>query len=110
MANKFFRDVLTPAASTETAIYTVPAANAATVSSLRVTNRNASNATLDVKLYPAGGATGYSLLKSYVLPTNATMDVFSGVPLNMEETDVIKVTSSVTTVDFVISYLEMDRN
>jgi hypothetical protein len=45
-----------------------------------------------------------------VLPTNATMDVFSGVPLNMEETDVLKVTSSVTTVDFVISYLEMDRN
>lgn len=110
MANKYFRDVLTPAASTESAIYTVPAANAATVASLRITNRNASNATLDVKLYPTGGATGYSLLKSYVLPTNATMDVFSGVPLNMEETDVIKVTASVTTVDFVISYLEMDRN
>ena len=110
MANKYFRDVLTPAANTESVLYTVPAANAATVASLRVTNRNASSATLNVKLYPAGGATGYSLLKSYVLPTNATMDVFSGVPLNMEETDVLKVTASVTTVDFVISYLEMDRN
>ena len=110
MANKFFRDVLSPTATAATAIYTVPAANAATVSSLRVTNGNASNASLDVKLYPAGGATGYALLKSYVLPPNATMDVFSGVPLNMEETDVLKVTSSVATVDFVISYLEMDRN
>ena len=99
-----------PSATTETAIYTVPAANAATVSSLRVTNGNASNTSLDVILYPAGGATGYALLKSYVLPPNATMDVFSGVPLNMEETDVLKVTSSVATVDFVISYLEMDRN
>ncbi len=110
MANKFFRDVLTPSATTETAIYTVPAANGAIVSSLRITNRNASSATLDVKLYPAGGATEYALLKSYVLPNNATMDVFSGVPLNMQETDVLKVTASVSTVDFVLSYLEMDRN
>lgn len=110
MANKFKREHLTPAATTETAIYTVPAANAATVASLRVTNRNASNASLDVKLYPDGGATAFALLKSYVLPTNATMDVFSGVPLNMEEADILKVTSSAATVDFVLSYLEMDRN
>lgn len=110
MANKFKREYLTPSAATETVLYTVPAANGTIVNSLRVTNRNASGASLDVKFYPSGGATAYTLLKSYVLPTNATMDVFSGVPLNMQETDVLKVTASVSTVDFVLSYLEMDRN
>lgn len=110
MANKFKREHLTPSAATETVLYTVPAANASTVASLRVTNRNASSTSLNVNLYPDGGATAFALLKSYVLPTNATMDVFSGVPLNMEEADILKVTSSVATVDFVLSYLEMDRN
>ena len=61
-------------------------------------------------VYPGGGATGYHLLKAYSLPTNQTMDVFSGVPCVMEATDVIKVTSSQATVDFYLSYLEMDRS
>lgn len=109
MANKYFRKHLTPSAATETAIYMVPAANAAILSSLRVTNRNASATNLTVVVYPLDGATGYHLLKSYSLPTNQTMDVFSGVPCVLEATDVIKVTSSQATVDFYLSYLEMDR-
>ncbi len=110
MANKYFRKHLTPSAATETAIYTVPAANSAVLSSLRVTNRNASSTNLTVVVYPLGAATGYHLLKTYSLPTNQTMDVFSGVPCVMEATDVIKVTSSQATVDFYLSYLEMDRS
>jgi len=109
MANKYFRKYLTPSAATETAIYTVPAANSAVLSSLRVTNRNASTTALSVAVYPGGGATAYSLLKTYSLPTNQTMDVFSGVPCVLEAADVIKVTSSQATVDFYLSYLEMDR-
>lgn len=109
MANKYLRKTLTPSSATETAIYTVPAANTAVLSSLRVTNRNASSTNLTVVVYPGGGATGYHLLKSYVLPTNQTMDVFSGVPCVLEASDVIKVTSSQATVDFYLSYLEMDR-
>jgi hypothetical protein len=35
--------------------------------------------------------------------------VFSGVPCVLEAADVIKVTSSQSTVDFYLSYLEMDR-
>lgn len=109
MANKYFRKTLTPSATTETAIYTVPAANAAILSSLRVTNRSASTTALTVNVYPGGGATAYCLLKSYSLPTNQTMDIFSGVPCVLEATDVIKVTSSQATVDFYLSYMEMDR-
>lgn len=110
MANKYFRKYLTPSAATETTLYTVPAANAGVLSSLRVTNRNASTTALTVNVYPGGGATAYCLLKTYALPTNQTMDVFSGVPCVLETGDVIKVLSSLATVDFYLSYLEMDRS
>lgn len=110
MANKYFRKYLTPSAATETTLYTVPAANTGVLSSLRVTNRNASTTALTVNVYPGGGATAYCLLKTYALPTNQTMDVFSGVPCVLETGDVIKVLSSLATVDFYLSYLEMDRS
>lgn len=110
MANKYFRKYLTPSAATETEIYTVPAANTAVLSSLRVTNRNASTTALTVNVYPGGGATAYCLLKAYSLPTNQTMDILSGVPCVLEAADILKVTSSQATVDFYLSYLEMDRS
>jgi hypothetical protein len=109
MANKYFRKYLIPAATTETAIYTVPAANTAIANSLRVTNTNANSASLTVTVYPLGGATGYSMLKEYSLFPEATMDVFSGVPCVLEATDVLKVTSTVANVSFYLSYLELDR-
>jgi hypothetical protein len=110
MSNKYLRQPLIPAATTETTIYTVPAANTAVLSSLRVTNGNASVAAITVNMYPAGGATAHQLLKTYQLPTSQTMDVFSGVPCILEATDVLKVTASVADVAFVLSYLEMDRS
>jgi len=110
MANKYLRQTLIPSETTETAIYTVPAANTAVLSSLRVTNTNASAASISVNLYPGGGATAYAILKTYSLPTTQTMDVLSGVPCILEATDVLKVTASVSNVAFVLSYLEMDRN
>ena len=110
MANKYLRLYLTPSASSETAIYTAPAANNAVLSSLRVTNENASTANITVAVYPGGGATPYYLLRSYVLPPNATMDVFSGVPCVLQAEDVLKVTATQTSVDFYLSYLEIDRS
>lgn len=109
MSNKYFRQPLIPDATTETIIYTVPAANAAVLSSLRVTNGNASAAALSVNVYPGGGATAFALLKSYALPANQTMDVFSGVPCILEAGDELKVTSNVASVAFILSYLEIDR-
>lgn len=110
MANKYLRKNLTPPAATETTIYTVPSANTAVVSSLRVTNRNGSPASLAVSVFPSGGATSFALLKNYLLPTNQTMDVFSGVPCILETGDVLKVISSASTVDFHLSFLEIDRS
>lgn len=109
MANKYLRKYLTPAATTETTIYTVPTANNTILSSLRVTNDNASNASVSAAVYPEGGATPYKVLKTYVLPTSQTMDIFSGVPMVLQAGDILKVTSSVADVDFWLSYMEMDR-
>jgi hypothetical protein len=110
MANKYLRKYLTPSANTETTIYTAPDANTGVLSSLRATNRNASTTALTVNIYPGGGATAYCLLKAYALPSNQTMDILSGVPCVLETGDIIKVTSTQTTVDFYLSYLEMDRS
>lgn len=110
MSNKYLRKALTPAATTETTIYTVPAANVAILSSLRVTNTSASTTTLTVAIYPTGGVTPYFILRAYVLPPNATMDVISGVSMVLEEADVLKVTSSQADSDFYLSYLEVDRS
>jgi hypothetical protein len=110
MANKYLREYLTPSAATETTIYTAPAANNAVLSSLRVTNDNANSSNISVAVYPGGGGTPYKLMKTYVLPTSQTLDVFSGVPCVLIAGDVLKVTSSVADVDFYLSYLEIDRS
>ena len=110
MSNKYLREFLTPSAATETTIYTAPAANNAVLSSLRVTNDSASSSNISVAIYPQGGATPYKLMKTYVLPTSQTLDVFSGVPCVLIAGDVLKVTSSAADVDFYLSYLEIDRS
>ena len=109
MANKYLRKYLTPSAATATEIYVVPDANNSVLSSLRVTNENANSASLTVAVFPGSGATAYYLLRSYILPTNQTMDALSGVPCVLQAGDQLKVTSSVADVDFWLSYLEMDR-
>lgn len=110
MANKYLREVLIPSAATETTMYTVPAANAAILRSLRVTNANASRTTITVTQYSSGDATAHYLLKSTIVATNTTYDLFNGVPLVLEEGDILKVTSSLSSVTFYLSYLEVDRS
>jgi hypothetical protein len=110
MSNKYFRKNLIPVAATEATLYTVPAANTAVASSLRITNANSTSSILDVIVYPLGGATPYYLLKTYSLPVHGTMDALSGVPLVLEASDELAIESSEADVTFYLSYLEMDRN
>jgi len=109
MANKYFRQIKSPVAATEEMLYTVPDANTAILTSLRITNANSASTLLDVRIYPEGGATAYSLLSNHFLPVNATMDAFSGISCVLEAGDVLKIESSQTDVDFYLSYLEIDR-
>jgi uncharacterized NAD-dependent epimerase/dehydratase family protein len=110
MAVKYFREHLTPSAATETTLYTVPDANTAILSSLRVTNTGSASTTVNVAIYPDGGGTGRQMLEDAVLAIDSTMDVFNGVSCVMEQSDIIKVTSSQADVDFYLSYMEVDRN
>ena len=109
MANKYFRQYHESVAATEHTIYTVPDANSAIVSSLRVTTANSTDATISVTVYPLGGA-AHKVLRDTFLPVNGTMDVFSGIPLVMEATDELSVEASEDDVIFYLSYLEIDRN
>lgn len=108
MSNKYLRKYLVPVAATETTIYTVPAANTGIMRSLRVTNAGAATALITVTQYVSG--TPHYLLKVRSLPVNQTFDVFNGIPCVVEAADIVKVTSSVDTVHFYLSYLEVDRN
>lgn len=109
MANKYFRDHIVPSATTETDLYTVPAANTAILRSLRVTNANASQTSITVSQYDSGGSERF-LVKSYPISPDGTVDVFNGVPCVLEAGDKITVESSQATVHFYLSYLEVDRN
>ena len=110
MANKYFRKALIPSAATETLIYAVPTGNMTIAKSLRVTNANAARATITVSQYDDGVGAEHFLLKGYILAPNATIDVFNGVPLVLDDLDELRVESSVATVHFYLSYLEIDRN
>jgi hypothetical protein len=109
LANKYFRKYLISEANTPEIMYTVPAANSAILSSLRVTNDNGATAELTVTCAPAGVA-GHKLLKRYLLPIDGTMDVLSGVPFVMEEGDALAVEADQDDIVFWLSYLEVDRN
>lgn len=109
MSNKYFRQYLSPAADAEETIYTVPDANTAIVSSLRVTNADTASAQINVTILPTGESTGYKVLTNRFVPVNATMDVFSGVSCVLQAGDRLKVKASQTGVDFYLSYLEIDR-
>lgn len=110
MANKYLHEALRPAAATETAILTVPAANTAVARSLRVTNTGSAATLVSVTQYDSGSATANYLLKVKSLGANQTFDVFNGVPCVLETGDILKVTSSEANCHFYLSYLEMDRN
>lgn len=108
--NKYLHQVLVPSAATESTIYTVPDATTGVLKSLRVTNANASSATITVTQYNAGSGTTHYLQKEKNLIANGSFDVFSGVSCVLETGDTLKVQSSVGSVHFYLSYLEVDRN
>jgi hypothetical protein len=110
MANKYFRKYHEAVADTPHTLYTVPDANLAIASSLRVTNANSADATITVIIYPLGGSTGYHVMRDVFLPVNASLDVFSGIPCVLEATDELEVEASEDDVVFYLSYLEVDRN
>ena len=110
MANKYFRQVLTPAATTPEIIYEVPAANVGLLKSLRVTNDSGTRANIFVRQYSAGDATAHPLTNGFVLPNGASFDLFNGIVCVLEAGDELEVEASEDDVCFYLSYLEVDRS
>ena len=120
--NKYFRAFSTPAAVTETTLYTVPTANTAIVRSLRATNQNAGSAVVSVYYYLSESSATQRLLASQTLATGTTVELLnnaasgsdfhrggSTAPVVFTAGDVIKVYSTVVSAEFLMSYLEIDR-
>ena len=110
MSDKFLQANLVPSAATETTMYTVPAATTAILKSLRVTNANAGSSNISIIQNDSGTTTDLYLYKEQALAANATEDIFGGVPVVLESGDKLNVLSSVATVHFYLSYMEVDRN
>jgi len=89
-----------PSATTETALYTVPAATETIVSTLTVTNRSVSDATFRVSVSDNGAATANKDYVAYELtcPGNGFLAFTLGITLNA--TDVMRVYASSANLSF----------
>lgn len=100
MATSLFRISVTPSAATDTTIYTVPASTKTVLANINICNRNSSAITFRI-LKKDLGATDYYL---YYEVTLAAYDTFNRVAGDvLIATDVLRVRSSATNVDFIIS-------
>lgn len=99
MAYKVLGQV-SPSATTDTTLYTVPAAVAAVVSTLTVCNQNTTVATYRVAVRPAGAtlASLHYLAYEITIPPNGTHTYTLG--LTLATTDVVTIRASATGVSF----------
>lgn len=80
-----------PSATTETALYTVPAATNAIVSTIVICNQAISSATYRIYVAVAGATTAAKMYISYDVPIGALTTVTMTLGLTLSATDVIRV-------------------
>jgi hypothetical protein len=89
-----------PAATTETDLYTVPAATSAVASSVIVCNRSAVLATFRISIAVGGGATTNKDYIYYDLPIGANDTFIATIGVTLATTDKVKVYASNTNLSF----------
>ena len=89
-----------PAATTETTLYTVPAATSAVASSVIVCNRGTSVATFRISIAVGGGATANKDYIYYDLPLGANDTFIATIGVTLATTDKVKVYASNTNLSF----------
>lgn len=89
-----------PSATTLTALYTVPAATSAVVSTISVCNQSATPTSFRISVAPAGAADTASQYLYYdvVIPANDTFIATIGITL--ATTDVVRVYNTLATCSF----------
>jgi len=89
-----------PTATTETALYTVPAATSAVASSVIVCNRSAVLSTFRISIAIAGATTAPKDYIYYDLPIGANDTFIATIGVTLAATDEVRVYSSNTNLSF----------
>ncbi len=89
-----------PSATTETALYTVPAATSAVASSVIVCNRSAVLSTFRISLAVGGAVTTNKDYIYYDLPIGANDTFIATIGVTLAATDVVRVYASNTNLSF----------
>ena len=89
-----------PAATTETALYTVPADTSAVASSVIVCNRSAVLSTFRISIAIAGATTANKDYIYYDLPIGANDTFIATIGVTLATTDVVRVYASNTNLSF----------
>ena len=92
-----------PTAATETDLFT--AAAVAVIGSIVICNRNASARDIDVKITNGSNTLQAQIVSSYSLGADDTLRIPG--PINVDNTEKIRVEASGADVDFVASYIEV---
>jgi len=88
-----------PAATTNTTLYTVPAATQTVASTLSICNQGVST-TINVAVRPAGAALTASQYILYALPVNANDSLFLTLGVALATTDVVTIYAGTANVSF----------
>ena len=89
-----------PSATTDTTLYTVPAATDAIVSSIVVANRDSSSAAFRIAIRPAGAALANQHYIAYDVTVGANDSTVLTLGLTLDATDVITVRATTANLSF----------
>jgi len=91
-----------PSATTETDVYTVPAATSAVVSSIIIANRDATSATYRIAVRPAGATLANEHYAAYDITVGASDSTILTIGMTLAATDVITVYASSANLSFSV--------
>lgn len=97
---------LSPAATTLSTLYTVPAATQATVSSLACCNQNVGDVTVRVSVAVAGAADNVKQYLYYDLPVVSKDTFMATIGITLSTGDIVRVYASATGVSFNLFGIE----
>ncbi len=108
MGNTFRNAVSSSIGTSQTSVYTVPAATTTTVIGLTVANIHSSAITVDVVVTDSSASASIFLVKAANIPVGGALVPIGGEQkLVLETTDILKVTSNTaSSADAIVSVLE----
>jgi glucose-6-phosphate dehydrogenase assembly protein OpcA len=89
-----------PAATTDTNIYTVPAATETVVSTIVIANRSSTSSSFRIAVRPAGATLANQHYIAYDIPVSGNDSTTLTIGITLAATDVVTVRSSSTNLSF----------